>query len=173
VTILLRAGGKLGPTVLLTVRGRKSGKLYTTPITPVEHDGQCWLVAPYGAVDWVRNLRAAGEATLTRGRHSGKITVRELDAEQAAPVLKQYLSFASAMVGPYFDVSVASSLEDFAAEAPRHPVFQVLRTKSLEAGRSQLLKPAQERASYDSCHDTDNSSWVSDQAGMSKWLKGE
>jgi deazaflavin-dependent oxidoreductase (nitroreductase family) len=129
VTILLRAGVKIGPTMLLTVRGRKSGKLYTTPVTPIEQDGHCWLVAPYGAVDWVRNLRAAGEATLTRGRHTEQITVRELGAEQAAPVLKQYLSLAAAMVGPYFDVSVASSLEAFAAEAPRHPVFQVLRTK--------------------------------------------
>jgi deazaflavin-dependent oxidoreductase (nitroreductase family) len=129
VTILLRAGVKIGPTMLLTVRGRKSGKLYTTPVTLIEQDGHCWLVAPYGAVDWVRNLRTAGEATLTRGRHTEQLTVRELEAEQAAPVLKQYLSLAAAMVGPYFDVSVASSLEAFAAEAPRHPVFQVLRTK--------------------------------------------
>jgi deazaflavin-dependent oxidoreductase (nitroreductase family) len=131
VTTLLRAGVKIGPTLLLTVRGRKSGKLYTTPVTPVEQDEQCWLVAPYGAVDWVRNLRAAGEATLRRGRRSEKVTALELDAEQAAPILKQYLSFASAMVGPYFDVSMASSLKDFAAEAPRHPVFQVTSTKRL------------------------------------------
>jgi hypothetical protein len=41
VTALLRAGIKIGPTVLLSVRGRKSGKLYTTPVTPVEQDEQC------------------------------------------------------------------------------------------------------------------------------------
>jgi hypothetical protein len=55
VRILLRVG--LGPrhTYLLTVRGRRSGVLYSTPITLVEASGQRWFVAPYGEVAWVRN----------------------------------------------------------------------------------------------------------------------
>ena len=59
----------LGPrsTYLLTVTGRRSGTLRSTPVTLVEEGGRRWLVSPYGDVAWVRNLRAAGRATLSRG----------------------------------------------------------------------------------------------------------
>ena len=88
ITTLLHAGVKLGTTSLLTVPGRKSGQPHTVPVLLVEQDGERWLVAPYGVVQWVRNIRAAGTATLTRGRHSETISVTELEAEEAAPVLK-------------------------------------------------------------------------------------
>jgi deazaflavin-dependent oxidoreductase (nitroreductase family) len=123
VTALLRAGIKMGNMTLLTVRGRKSGQLRTTPVALIEQDGQRWLVAPYGAVNWVRNLRAAGEATLTRGRRTEHVTVTELGAKEAAVILKESLSIAPSFLRQYFDVTPASSLEEFEQEAPRHPVF--------------------------------------------------
>jgi deazaflavin-dependent oxidoreductase (nitroreductase family) len=124
ITTLLRAGIKIGTTSLLTVRGRKSGQPHTVPVTLVEQDGHRFLVAPYGVVQWVRNIRAAGTATLTRGRRSEVISVTELEAKEAAPVLKQYLSRVG-VVRPYFDVAKDAPLEAFEGEAPRHPVFQV------------------------------------------------
>jgi deazaflavin-dependent oxidoreductase (nitroreductase family) len=125
VTALLRAGIKMGSMTLLTVRGRKSGQPRTTPVALIEKDGQRWLVAPYGAVNWVRNLRAAGEATLTHGRHTEHITVTELSAKEAAATLKESLSTAPSFLRQYFDVSPTSSLEEFEREAPRHPVFGI------------------------------------------------
>src|SRR5919108_2371918 len=73
IRALLRVG--LGPrhTYLLTVRGRRSGRPYSTPITLVEEAEQRWLVAPYGEVNWVRNARAAGRITLSRGRHTKSV----------------------------------------------------------------------------------------------------
>src|ERR1700674_5138913 len=53
---LLRAGVNMATTSLLTVRGRKSGQPNSVPVIPVEQDGQRFLVAPYGVVQWVRNL---------------------------------------------------------------------------------------------------------------------
>jgi hypothetical protein len=92
----------------------------------VEQGDQRFLVAPYGVVQWVRNSRAAGTATLTRGRRSEAITVTELPAQQAAPVLKQYLLLQHpADVQSYFDATVDSPLGAFEREAPRHPVFQI------------------------------------------------
>jgi deazaflavin-dependent oxidoreductase (nitroreductase family) len=112
---------------LLTVRGRKSGQPHTVLVLLVEQDGERFLVAPYGVVQWVRNLRAAGTATLTRGRRSETISVRELEAKEAAPVLKQYLLLpVSAGVRAYFDATKDSPLEAFEREAARHPVFQIL-----------------------------------------------
>ena len=122
---LLRAGVKLGNMALLSVRGRKSGLPRTTPVTLVVQDGQRWLIALFGEVNWVRNLRAASEATLTLGRHSETISATELTAEEAAPILKQSLSGAPSFLRAYFDVTSASSIEEFVREAPRHPVFLV------------------------------------------------
>ena len=121
---LLRAGVNMGTTSLLTVHGRTSGQPHTVPVILIEQDGQSFLVAPYGVVQWVRNLRVAGTATLTRGRHSETISVTELPAQQAAPILKQYLSQVPT-VRSYFDATPDSPLEAFEREAPRHPVFQI------------------------------------------------
>src|SRR5215467_10578146 len=46
-------------TYLLEVRGARSGRLRTVPVTVVENGGR-WLVAPYGERAWVRNVRASG-----------------------------------------------------------------------------------------------------------------
>ena len=124
ITMLLHAGVKMGTTSLLTVRGRTSGQPHTVPVILVEQDGQRFLVAPYGVVQWVRNIRAAGTATLTRGRRSEAISVTELEAREAAPILKQYLVKATA-ARPYFDATKDSPLEAFEREAALHPVFQI------------------------------------------------
>ncbi len=125
VRTLLRIG--IGPphTYLLTVRGRKSGRMHSTPITLVEERGLRWLVAPYGEVAWVRNVRAAGEATLSRGRRVETTAIFELPPQEAAPVLKRYLGEVP-ITRPYFDVTPASDPIAFAAEASRHPVFRVV-----------------------------------------------
>jgi deazaflavin-dependent oxidoreductase (nitroreductase family) len=108
---------------VLAVRGRKTGRRYETPVTLIE-DGDRWLVAPYGEVNWVRNARAAGEVELTRARRTETLRIEEAAAEQAAPVLKRYLK-AVAVVRPFFDVKPDSSPEEFTREAPRHPVFRL------------------------------------------------
>ncbi len=137
VTALLRAGLKMGfkdfPMVLLTVRGRKSGQPRTTPIVMTEYDGKRYLVGTYGEVNWVRNLRAAGEATLTRGRRSERVSVAELTPAEAAPFLKRVVSTAPGFIRGYFDVTPASSLEEFEREAPRHPMFLVKPAAELSA----------------------------------------
>jgi deazaflavin-dependent oxidoreductase (nitroreductase family) len=106
---------------VLTVRGRKTGKAYSTPVILVENGGR-WLVAPYGEVGWVRNARAAGEIELVRAGRSESLRIEEAAPAQAAPVLKQYLKSVP-VVRPFFDVTPDSPLEEFASEAPRHPVF--------------------------------------------------
>jgi hypothetical protein len=68
IGVLLRFGVSPPHTYLLTVRGRKSGHPYSTPVTLVQEAGErCWW-PHYGEVGWVRNARAAEHVTLTRGR---------------------------------------------------------------------------------------------------------
>ncbi len=122
---MLRVGMSMGGMTLLTVRGRKSGQLRTTPVTIVEQNGQRWITAPFGAVNWVRNLRAAGVATLRVGRHTETISATELPSKEVALVLKEHLGSFPSFIRQYYNVTPASSLEEFEVEAPRHPVFLV------------------------------------------------
>jgi len=82
---LLRAGVPLGFNGLITIRGRTSGRPRTTPVAIIEFSGRRWVWCPWGDVNWVRNLRAAGSATITvRGRKE-EIRATELDpAERVA-----------------------------------------------------------------------------------------
>src|ERR1700675_3278006 len=59
---------------LLQVRGRKSGKLYSTPIDLLELGGKRFLVAPRGRTQWVRNAETAGEVTLKIGKDAAEVS---------------------------------------------------------------------------------------------------
>lgn len=122
--VLARLGLGRSYRHILTVRGRKTGRLYTTPVDVMWDGSQRWLVAPYGVTSWVHNARAAGEVTLTRGRRSQTVRATELGPEQSVPVLRRYLREVP-VTRPYFDVTLDSGDEEFMAEAPRHPVFRL------------------------------------------------
>ena len=126
---LLRGGRGPGFMRLLTVVGRRSGRLYTTPVVPVVSVQGRWLVSPYGEVSWVRNARAAGTVTLSRGEQIESLAVNELDATQAAPVLRAYLAMkpAGRFIRAYFDITPESTEEEIREEAPRHPVLELTR----------------------------------------------
>jgi deazaflavin-dependent oxidoreductase (nitroreductase family) len=116
----------VGPkdTYLLTVNGRTSGVPRTTPVLVLTRAGERWLVAPYGTVNWVRNVRAAGKLTLRRGGGVETVGVTEVTPEEAGPVLKEYVDKVK-LVRPYFDAAADAPAADFAAEADRHPVFRI------------------------------------------------
>jgi deazaflavin-dependent oxidoreductase (nitroreductase family) len=88
---LLAAGIPMGPNVLVTIRGRKSGLPRTTPLTIVEFSGRQWLMAPYGEVNWVRNLRAARRATITVRRRQEEVTAVELGPTEAVAFFRDVL----------------------------------------------------------------------------------
>ncbi|HKV18319.1 MAG TPA: nitroreductase family deazaflavin-dependent oxidoreductase [Mycobacterium sp.] len=90
VRALQRLGVPTGPAMILTVPGRKTGKLRSTPMTPFTFRGDLYTVAGYPGADWAANARAAGTGTLTRGRQSRKISIVELSAEESRPVLREF-----------------------------------------------------------------------------------
>ncbi len=90
---LIAAGVPMGPNVLITVRGRKSGLPRTTPVTLIENAGRRGLIAPFGEVNWVRNLRAAeGRATITAGRRKEEVTAVELGYTEAVEFIRDVLA---------------------------------------------------------------------------------
>ena len=89
--VLLAAGVPLGFNGLLTIRGHKSGLSRTTPVAIIEVSGRRWVWAPWGDVQWVRNLRAAGRATVTVRRWKEEVTATELNATQRVAFFRDIL----------------------------------------------------------------------------------
>ncbi|HEX9560341.1 MAG TPA: nitroreductase family deazaflavin-dependent oxidoreductase [Candidatus Dormibacteraeota bacterium] len=87
----LAAGVPLGPNRLVTIRGRKSGLPHTTALAIINVSGRRWVWSPWGEGDWVRNLRAAGRATINRGRRTEEVTATELDATQRVVFFRDVL----------------------------------------------------------------------------------
>jgi deazaflavin-dependent oxidoreductase (nitroreductase family) len=124
-------GVPLGPLVPLTVRGRTSGQQRTTPVALVERDGQRWIVATFGEVNWTRNLLAAGQATLGRGRRREFIGATQVSAEAAGSVLR----YAVARRTPSWVIAIVlrrllrvtpnEPLDTLIERARRHPVFEL------------------------------------------------
>ena len=88
---LLAAGVPVGANGLVTIRGRKSGMPRTTPVAIIEVSGRRWIWAPWGEVNWVRNLRVAGHATISVRRRSEEIRATLLDEPQRVAFLRDYL----------------------------------------------------------------------------------
>lgn len=111
---------------LLQVCGRKSGKLYSTPIDLLQLNGKRFLVAPRGRTQWVRNAEASGEVTLKKGSMRQVFTLRPLLEEEKLAVLKAYLEQFKTEVQRYFPVPAGSAPEAFREIAPRYPAFELI-----------------------------------------------
>src|SRR5712692_6703481 len=111
---------------LLQVRGRKSGKVYSTPIDLLEMNGKRFLVAPRGRTQWVRNAEAAGEVTLKRGKLQQRFRLRVLSDQEKPEVLKAYLDQFKGEVQSYFPVPAGSSVETFRELVQRYPAFELI-----------------------------------------------
>lgn len=124
MTVLIRAGVGAKSSYLLITTGRLSGRLRTTPVTVVEFGGQRWLVAPYGTVGWVHNVRANGAVSLRRGSRAEVLHAEGVDAQTAGPVLQKYVRDVP-ITASFFDATADDPVANFIDEASRHPVFRL------------------------------------------------
>lgn len=111
---------------LLQVRGRKSGKLYSTPIDLLERNGHRYLVAPRGRTQWVRNAEAAGNVMLKKGSTRLKFRLRPLSEAEKPEILKAYLDQFKTEVQRYFPVPAGSPAQAFAELTASYPAFELL-----------------------------------------------
>jgi deazaflavin-dependent oxidoreductase (nitroreductase family) len=111
---------------LLQVRGRKSGKIYSTPIDLLELNGKPYLVAPRGRTQWVRNAEAAGEVTLKKGRVEQRFRLRPLTDAEKPEVLKAYLDRFKREVQRYFPVPAGSPPDAFRDLLRDYPAFELI-----------------------------------------------
>lgn len=113
----------VGRSETLTTTGRSSGKPREVPVSPIEVDGQEFLVAPYGGVSWVHNARAHPSVTLRSGGTARRCRLVEVTHE-APHVVKAYWD-KEKFPRPYMDVPGDGDVSDFGSVAGRFPVFRV------------------------------------------------
>jgi hypothetical protein len=120
-------GFGLGPRYmrLLQVRGRKSGRIFTTPINLVVVDGRRYLVAARGDTAWSLNARVSREVTLKRGSSLDRCRVVEVSDADKPPILKAFLDTYASQVQRFFPVKAGSPAAAFSEMAPRAPVFEL------------------------------------------------
>ena len=117
----LRRGLAVGSQHLLSVRGCKSGAIRTTPVSLVTLDGDRYVVAAFADADWVKNVRAAGAGSLSRGRDQEAVGLVELSEDERGPVLRAFLAQVRGGVR-FFD---SADPDAVVASAGRYPVFRV------------------------------------------------
>lgn len=111
---------------LLQVPGRKSGKMYSTPINLIDLDRKRYLVAPRGRTQWVRNAEAAGEVVLRRGSQVQNLRLRPLSGPEHLLILQAYLDRFRREVQRYFPIPAGSPPEAFAPLASSYPAFELV-----------------------------------------------
>jgi len=116
---------------LLQVRGRKSGRLYFTPINLLELGGKRFLVAPRGRTQWVRNAEAAGEVTLKKGGTRQQFRLRPIPDAEKPEILKAYLDNFKSEVQRYFPVAAGSPVQAFAGIAESYPAFELMAEQTV------------------------------------------
>jgi hypothetical protein len=110
---------------LLQVKGRKSGKLYSTPIDLLELNGKRYLVAPRGRTQWVRNAEAAGEIVLKKGSVRQRFGLRSIANADKPAILKAYLDRFKKEVQRYFPLPAGSPVESFQELVESYPAFEL------------------------------------------------
>lgn len=126
VAWLTRRGLSVWGSRVLAVRGRKSGEWRRTPVNLLVVNGERYLVAPRGHVQWTHNMRAAGGGQLLLGKKVEEFSATEVGDDVKPEVLRAYLKRWKAEVGVFFGgVGADSTDEELRAIAHRHPVFHI------------------------------------------------
>lgn len=130
VILVQRLGLPLGTIHVLSVPGRKSGQMRTTPVSLLTVNGQRYIVGGMIEADWVKNTRAAGWGVLAYGRKKERVALTELPEAERVPILRAFpklvpggVSFFQRLYG--LPTDRAALPDAFAALAPRSTVFQL------------------------------------------------
>jgi len=74
--------GRLPPFAIVEHTGRKTGRLYRTPVSAFVKDDMVTIRLPYGTErDWVRNLVAASGGVIQRRGRRMRVTQPEVSKE--------------------------------------------------------------------------------------------
>ncbi|GHO87142.1 hypothetical protein [Dictyobacter formicarum] len=114
-----------GTWSILSIPGRKTGKMRSTPVSVLHVNGRRYVVTGF-ETQWVKNARQVGWGTLRRGWKKEKVAVVELPVEERGSILREFPRQVPHGVA-YFEklLNLPGNPEAFAAAAPRCPAFRL------------------------------------------------
>jgi hypothetical protein len=120
-----RMGLSFGTWYILSIPGRKTGKMRSTPVSVLHVDGQRYVVTGF-ETNWVKNARKVGKGVLARGRRREEVALVELPVEERGPILREFPRQIPHGV-QFFEklLHFPGDPEAFAEAAPRCPVFRL------------------------------------------------
>ena len=118
-------GMSFGTWYILSIPGRKTGKMRSTPVSVLHVDGQRYVVTGL-ETQWVKNARKVGRGMLARGRKQEQVVLVELPVEERPPILREFPRQVPHGV-PFFEklLNIPGDPEALAEAAPRCPVFRL------------------------------------------------
>lgn len=130
IVALQRIGLAIGTMRVLSVPGRKSGNLQTTPVSPLIVNGQVYVVGGTIEADWVKTARASGWGILKQGRRSRRVALVELPVAERPPILREFPRLVPGGIGfmrrlHHLPTDAAALPDAFAALADRATVFRI------------------------------------------------
>lgn len=120
---------------LLQSKGRKTGKIRSTPVNVLRHDMKLYLVGTRGQTQWSRNVLIDAKITLTRGKRRERFRLRVVPDENKGEILKAYLTRFNWMAWRFFPISPTAPVSAFAAIAERYPVFELVLESTTGNGK--------------------------------------
>jgi hypothetical protein len=125
IIALNRLGISFGTWYILSIPGRKTGKMRSTPVSLLHVNGQRYVVTGF-ETQWVKNARQVGRGLLARGRKQEQVVLVELPVEERPPILREFPRQVPHGV-PFFEklLNIPGDPEALAEAAPRCPVFRL------------------------------------------------
>ncbi len=122
-----KAGLRPGPPHVLTLRGRRSGRPRTTPVTPFVVEGQRDVIGGFAHGDWVSNARANPEGVLRHGRRTEQVRLVELPESERGAIMREFPVQVPAGVFFFRKVGVVDDAtpEAFEQGASKAAVFRI------------------------------------------------
>jgi Domain of unknown function (DUF385). len=124
---------------LISVPGRRSGLLRTTPVSPFSVDGQRYILS-FGQTEWVKNARESGWGILARGRRQSKVALVEVRPPESAVIVREFPLKIPAGVQFFVRLGLVekpAGPDQFHAAAERLALFRIDPTQDGQVGAVQ------------------------------------
>ena len=125
VILLNKLGLSIGTMHILSIPGRKTGKMRSTPVSVLRVNGERYILTGM-ETGWVKNARAAGWGMIAYGRKKERVTLTELPVEERPAILREFPIQVPHGV-QYFErlLDLPNDPETFAQATPQCPVFRL------------------------------------------------
>lgn len=119
---------------VLTIPGRRSGRMLKTVVSPLTVDGRRYGLS-FGHLQWVANAQAAGWGILGRGRNNERVTLIEIKPPESGGIVREFPRQVPAGVQFFVRLGLVekpAGPNEFEAAAERLTLFRLDPSQNIE-----------------------------------------